>query len=76
MVVSVCLPQHSRKLLWPAAGGLWWPAAERIRMRPSAAEGESARLGERDVTAPLPYPTPRAFFEGGSTVQSGRNEVY
>jgi len=31
-----------QEFLEPAAGGLWLSAVERIRMRPSAAEGESA----------------------------------
>jgi len=45
--------------------------ATRGRQQPVAETG-----GVMTSQLPLPYPTPRAFFEGGSTVQSGRNEVY
>jgi len=43
-------PERSRKVLPLLVAGcwlLWWPAAERIRMRSSATEGESAGLGWR-----------------------------
>jgi len=42
------------------------PREKPSRLRPNACSGRSGcreqRLGERDVTAPIPHPNSRAFF--------------